>query len=105
MWQRARFLIARINGKKLPFYVIIAGIIIFLIVPTGDFTDFITFPIIGILGLKISIILSVISLIILFSNGKVRRLFKKPTELEVKRICHKITGTKTNFRDCVAKNG
>ena len=101
MWQRTRFLIERVNGKKLPFYVILAGIIIFLLVPTGDFTDFITFPIIGILGFKLSIIISLIALIILICNGKVRRLLKSPTRNEVGRICRKITSTKTDYKYCV----
>ena len=104
MWQRFKFLVARVNGKKLPFYVILAGIVIFLLVPTGDFTDLITFPIIGILGLKISIIISLIALIILICNGKVRRLFKSPTRNETERICHKISKTKSDFSKCVKYN-
>lgn len=104
MWQRIRFLIERINGKKLPFYVILAGIIIFLIIPTGDFTDFITFPIIGILGFKLTIIILALALIVLISNGKVRRLVKKPTRDEVERICRKIT-SKSKFKNCVRENG
>lgn len=105
VWQKIRFLVERINGKKLPFYVILAGIIIFIIIPTGDFTDFITFPIVGILGFKLTIIISAIALIILFSNGKVRRLLKSPTRNEVERICHRISKTKVSYKDCVNNNG
>ena len=105
MWQRIKFLIERVNGKKLPFYVILAGIVIFLLVPTGDFTDILTFPIIGILGFKLSIIISLIALIILICNGKVRRLLKSPTRNEAERICKKISKTKTSYKTCMSNNG
>ena len=104
MWQKIRFLTERVNGKKLPFYVILAGIIIFILIPTGDFTDILTFPIIGILGFKLSIIISLIALIILICNGKVRRLLKSPTRNEAERICHKISKTKSDFSKCVRYN-
>src|SRR3990167_10626887 len=105
MFNRIRFLIARWNGKKIPIYITIVGFLIWLWIPTGDFTDLITIPLIGILGTKIFIAVSLILLIIFFSNGKVRSMLKSPTIKEARRICRKITDNKREYLDCVVKNG
>ena len=105
MWQRLKFTITRWNGKKIPIYITIVAVLILFFLPTGDFTDLITVPLIGLLGTKIFITISLVLLIIFFSNGKVRSMFKSPTIKEAKRICRKITDTKTNFKKCVNANG
>ena len=105
MWQKARFRIARWNGKKIPIYMIIIAIVLWLIIPTGDPTDLITIPIIKYLGMPFTLIITAVSLIIFFSNRKIRRMFKSPTENEAKTICHKITKTKTDFKNCLKQNG
>ncbi|MEK6842603.1 MAG: hypothetical protein AABX84_02210 [Nanoarchaeota archaeon] len=104
MWQNIRFWIARWNGKKIPIYITIVAIMILFFLPTGDFTDLITIPLIGLLGTKIFILISAVLLIIFFSNGKARSMFKSPTIKETKRICRKITDTKRRYKNCISEN-
>lgn len=106
MWQKIRFFMLRVWHKKLPIYLLLAVIALWIIVPTGDPSDFLTIPIIAFLGIKITFIVIVVLLIIVLMNRKVRSLiWKKPTLSETIRCCRKITKTGKSFENCVINNG
>ena len=104
MWQKIRFFIERWKRRQIPFYLTVVGILILVFVPTGDLTDLITVPLIGMMGLRIFVAISVILLIIFLSNGKIRSLFMNPSIEESRSICRKITKTKKDFKHCVWSN-
>ena len=101
MWQKIRFFWERLNGLKIPIYVIVAFLIFWLVIPTGDPTDLISIPLYQIFGVPLMLIVGALSLIIVLLNKNARKMFKSPTSSEVSRICKKITETKSGYKKCL----
>ena len=105
MWQKIRFLTARWNGKKIPIYMIVVAFVLWLIIPTGDPTDLLTIFFIKKIGISLSLVITLILLLIFLGNRKIRAMLKSPTRNETEMICHKISKTKLNYKDCLKENG